>query len=899
MNKKELMKILQKTPEKYWYLDFFRQSGFRRNQCKKCGKFFWTTTGQDICNDSSCRPYEFIGNPLTKKKFDYFSMWKAVRKFFEKEGHAIVDRYPVLCRWFPDLYFTIAGVVDFYRKDGDRFVFELPANPVVILQPSLRFNDIPQVGVSGRHWTCHSHLEQASLADEKNGYWKEKCIELDYRMLTEVLGIKKEKINFMEDAWLGPGAFGYSLEYHIGGIELGNAVFTEFRGTPDNYRVMKNRLIDMGAGFERFVWVSQGTPTNYDAVLGSVLEKMKKKAGIKYEKKLFEDYSRLAGLLNIDEVGDIEKAKTDIAKSLYIDKNELAEKIEPIQALYAVADHVKTLLYAINDGGVPSNTGGGYNLRVILRRTLSFMEKYGFPFEIEWLAGQIADYFKPVNPELKQKLDHFGRIMDMERKKYRETSRNTRSMLNKIISSGKKLTEDRLVELYDSHGIMPETIREVAERHGVKIDIPADIYQKVTERHEKEAGEKQKYPIDKSEIEGIGETPVMFYDNVYEFDAKVLKVIGDFVVLERTGFYPRSGGQETDLGKINGCEVFNVEKVDKTIIHQVKKINFKPGDTVKCKIDRKRRRQLMQHHTTTHIINAAAVMVLGDHVWQGGSKKDVDKAHLDVTHYDSLSEKQVEKIQKKANEIVGKNYKVKKEVLPRPEAERKYGFRIYQGAAVPSKTLRIISIDNLEHEACGGTHLNQTGDVGKIIILKSEKPRDGMVRLTYVSGKAAETYLGKCEKVLERSEEILSVEESEVVEKIEVMQKKWKENRKKINKLSGKVAEIRGGKMKFEEIGKNKVLIKELGRTSRKDMQKLSMQLTGKNTIIFLFGLNERIDIFASAGKDVEIDIGKIVKEISEILGGRGGGSAKLAQGFGTEKAELEKAREKIREMLK
>ena len=899
MNKKELIKRLQKTPEKYWYLDFFKENEFKRKQCKKCGKFFWTQTEQDICNDSSCRPYEFIGNPLTKKRFDYFSCWKAVKKFFEKEGHTIVDRYPVLCRWFPDLYFTIAGVVDFYRKDGNKFVFELPANPVIILQPSLRFNDIPQVGVSGRHWTCHTHLEQGSLYDGKNGYWKERCIELDYRMLTEILGIKPEKITFGEDAWLGPGAFGYSLEYFVGGLELGNAVFTEFRGTPDNYKVMKNRLIDMGAGFDRFVWLSQGTPTNYDAILGSILNKMNKKAGIKYDKKLFEKYSKLAGLLNIDEVENIEKAKEEVAKHLGISKDEMNEKIEPIQALYAIADHVKTLLYAITDGGIPSNMGGGYNLRVILRRTLSFMEKYDFSFDMNWVAEEIANYFKPLHPELIEKIDHFNKVMRIEKKKYEETSRNTKNMLTKMIEKKEKFSEEKMVELYDSHGITPETIKEVAKKHDIKINVPANIYQRVTEKHEMEKKEKKKYSINEKEIGGLKETEVLFHEDKYEFEARVLKIIDNFIILDKTAFYPRGGGQEPDFGEINCIRVYNVEKVDKVIIHQVEKINLKTGDLVKCKVDRNRRKQITQHHTATHVINAAARLVLGEHIWQGGSKKDVEKAHLDITHYENLSWKEIEEIEKKANEIVEKNFKIIKEVLPREEAEKKYGFRIYQGAAVPSKTLRIVSIDKIESEACGGTHLNHTKDIGKIVIIKTEKPHDGIVRINYVAGNAAKKYLNKCEDVTKKAEKILEVPEEKLIEKIEKMMGEWKGNRKKLDELREKIAKKEVDKLKFEKIGDYEVLIKELGKTTKKEMQKISMKMTQKNSIIFLFGVNEKIDIFASAGEDVDINIGKIISEISKILGGRGGGTPKLGLGFGTKKERLKDAEKKVREVLK
>lgn len=895
MNKKELIKKLQKNPKRYWYLDFFKENGFKRKRCKRCGNFFWTLNeDQEICNDSSCRPYEFIGNPPTKKSFDYFSLWKKIKKFFENEGHTPVKRYPVLCRWFPDLYFTIAGVVDFYRKDGNDFVFELPENPVVILQPSLRFNDIPQVGVSGRHLTCHSHLEQSSLYDGKRGYWKERCIELDYRMLTEILGIKPEMINFKEDAWIGPGAFGYSLEYHVAGLELGNAVFTEFRGTPDNYRPMNKKLIDMGAGFDRFVWISKGTPTIYDALWGNIIDKIRKKAGVKYDKKLFTEYSKLAGILNLDEVGDIKKARRDIINKIGLSEDDMKEKIESLQAIYAIVDHIQTLLFAITDGGIPSNSGGGYNLRVILRRVLSSIEEYNLNLDVYWIAKILAEYWKPLYPELSENLEKFKIVMRIERSKYKETRRNAERMLNRIFKNKKEITEDHLIELYDSHGISPETVKELGKRHDIKIQIPPDIYKRVTEKHEKNKRETKRYSIDKEKLKNVEETKILFYDNIYEFKARVLKIIDNFVILDRTAFYPRGGGQEPDFGEINGSRVFNVEKIGNVVVHQLDEINFKKGSTVECKVDRNRRIQLTQHHTATHIINASCRKVLGNHVWQSGAKKDVDKAHLDISHYKSLSEEETKKIEEEANEIVKKNYKVTKEVLKRPVAERKYGFRIYQGAAVPSKVLRIISIDNIDHEACAGTHVNSTKDVEKIIILKTEKPHDGNVRLIYVAGNAAKKYIEKCNNTLEELKEILGTSENELIDKVEKFIETFKKNRKKIDGLKEKIAKKKTKDMKFKKIGNYKMLIKEI-EVGRDELQKISLNMSERNTIIFLFGLDKKkINLFASAGKDVDIDVGKIIKEISEFLGGKGGGSQKLGQGFGIDKEKIPEAKKRI-----
>src|SRR3989304_10457273 len=193
MDKKALMRQFQRTPERYWKVKLFEDKGFIRKKCKHCGKFFWTQDkNQEICNDASCRTYDFIGrSPM--KKMDYFDVWNNVKKFFEKKGHKALPTFPVVCRWFP-LYFTIAGIVDFYRLNDSELTFEFPhgANPSIVNQICLRYNDIPNVGVNGKPFSCFGMINQQSLYDakKKTGYWKDRCIELDFDLVTKVFRIK-------------------------------------------------------------------------------------------------------------------------------------------------------------------------------------------------------------------------------------------------------------------------------------------------------------------------------------------------------------------------------------------------------------------------------------------------------------------------------------------------------------------------------------------------------------------------------------------------------------------------------------------------------------------------------------------------------------------------------------
>jgi alanyl-tRNA synthetase len=858
-DKKSLIKVLQKDWKKYWFVELFKEKGFKRKQCKSCGKFFWTLTEQEICNDTRCKGYAFLEKQLAKK-MDYFKTWKSIEDFFVKNGHTALKRYPTICRWYP-LYFTIAGIVDFYRVADNKLTFEFPANPIILSQPCLRFNDIPNVGLTGKHYTCFNMIQQSSVYG-KSGYWKDKCIELDYDLLTKVFEIKPEEITFIEDAWIGYGAFGYSLEYFVGGLEMGNAVFTEFEGDLSKYAVMKEKIIDMGAGLERFCWIGQRTPTSYDTVFGSLTEKMIKKAGIDYDKKFFSDYAKFAGYLDFTE-SNVEKEKEKIAKALKIPIEELYKKVNPMEKIYAIADHSRTLLFALSDGGLPSNVGGGYNLRVVLRRTLNFIEQLNSPFSIEEIIEEQAKYLKKMNPELEENLEHINKILDSEKRKYKETKERVKGIVESLAKT--EITEEKLIELYDSQGINPELIADVND----KIKIPEDFYAKVTEKHLQEKEGKEEKKMD---VTGLAKTKKLYYENekLFEFKAKVLKVEGEDVVLDKTAFYPRGGGQEPDHGFVNECEVYDAEPFDGVIFHKVKNPSFKIGDTVSCKVDSERREQIKKHHTSTHLINMAARELLGNHIWQAGSKKDVDKAHLDLTHYEPLTEEQRKKIEDFVNSMIKKKIKVKKEVLPRNIAEERYGFVIYQGGSIPETTLRIISIAGIDSEACGGLHVDNIEEIEEVLIFSTKRVQDGVIRVEYVAGK----------ELVKKTKERIEMEREEAEERMKRKMSEIKEEKEKARTIKESSKRLLGVNYIDTEDMKE---IEAIGRESVKDEPEKFSVLIGKGIV---FGIK---------GEKCTKDIEKIVKEVAKIMGGSAGGSGNEFKGGGPLKDKGKEAFEKIK----
>ena len=879
MGKKELIQKFQKDHEKYWKVELFKKEGYSRKKCQKCGKFFWTLTDSMTCPEVTCQSYGFIGDPPTKKRFSYAETWKEIDKFFVSKGHTSVRRYPVVSRWRPDLFFTVASIIDFQRIDKGTVAFELPANPLIVPQVCLRFSDIPNIGITGRHYSSFVMIGQHAIANEK-GYWKDRCIELDFELLNKVFGIPKEEIVFVEDAWIGYGAFGFSLEYYVRGLELGNAVFTQFLGDINSYREMDEKVIDMGAGLERFTWITQGTPTSYDAVFGPIVGKMKREAGIEHDPELFLKYSRMSGSLDMDVATDIGKVRRDIAKSLGVTAEQLESEIAPLEAIYSICDHARTLAYAITDGALPSNTGGGYNLRVVLRRALSFIEEFNFPFKLNEIIELNCRELKPLFPELLENLPHMQKIIDAEEGRYGLTIKKSRRIVADILEKGSSFSSDQLAKLYESQGITPELIHKVAREEKVEVKIPADFYDALTRNHIAEKEEKSRF-----DATGLPETRAVYYEDAekLELDSTVVAVRNDAVVLDATIFYPEGGGQAADLGTINGVKVLDVQKVAGVVFHVLEKPDFKEGERVYLHVDGERRKALMRHHSATHILNYACRNVLGSHIWQAGAKKEKERAHLDITHYEKLSPEQIRRIEYVANRIVLEDRKINIMNMERGEAERKYGFSIYQGGACPGRIIRIVEVKGgVDAEACAGLHLPSTGKVGMIKIIKEERIQDGVSRIEFVAGEEALKYVQKEDDMLRTASEKLKVSPEQLASTEDRFFTEWKERGKKVEELEERIAELEASKLVAE--AKNGIVRKVLD-VDAKLLEKIALHVAEEEVVAVL--ANQDNDVVAAAVEGSEREADKLLSELYSKFGGAGGGSKTFARGRTKEKVSF------------
>ena len=347
-----------------------------------------------------------------------------------------------------------------------------------------------------------------------------------------------------------------------------------------------------------------------------------------------------------------------------------------------------------------------------------------------------------------------------------------------------ELSVDDLIRMYESDGITPDFL----ERVGAIDKIPSTFYTRLADLHTEQnisQTHKQTYSL-----AGIAPTKALYYEDMSmrEFRAKIIKIIdGRFIILDQTAFYPRGGGQEPDTGVLGGMQVIEVIKQADIIIHKLQnRSNFLEGQSIDGIVNNRRRESITKHHTATHILNSSARNTLGSWVWQNSAFKEEGYGRLDITHHSALNKEEIWKIEQKANDVVRQNLPVVIDTYSRGNAEQYYTFRIYQGGVVPSNSVRIVNINNWDIEACGGTHVRKTGDIGFIKIMKSERIQDGIIRLEFVAGEAALKYLQRQESQLTSICQSLGSSKEKVVESLQKMIYETETTKKKIKTCTPK-----------------------------------------------------------------------------------------------------------------
>jgi alanyl-tRNA synthetase len=932
-------------------LAVFHENGFVRKQCTITSLWFWTTDEERVtCGDTTEDEYSFIGAPLIqgypmRGKALKDAMRETFLKFFEEREHTRVNPYPVLARWRDDIHLTIASIADFQPHVTSGEV-EPPANPLTISQPCIRLTDVDAVGRSGRHLTTFEMMAHHVFNRPDEGrmfYWMEECVRFCHDLLTDALGIDAGEITYVENPWCGGGNAGAAVEVIVGGLELATLVFMNMEEHPegdvelkgDRYREMPLQIIDTGYGLERFGWAAAGTPTIYESIYPESTSWLKDLAQFSTITAQWPDLdldallgemSRLNGIMNIEPGVDAEQLRSTFIRRLAergveVTSEQFSAVTEPLAKIYAIPDHLHALCNMLGDGLVPSNAKAGYLARMLARRTLRLRDELNLTVSLAELAQHHID----VNlggAIMKQTHAGLLGILELEEARYGEMLRKGGNVINtqlkQLPKDAERIPDETLFNMNDSHGLAPDMAVNLARKAGwASVSVRTGFAAEMAERHAKMAKKAAQSVEAKplvDEIPILPSTQLLYYDDVQqqEFDGSVLAclpLIGEdtpdgathAIILDKTCFYPEGGGQEGDFGALKTaatqCSVLDTRKVGDHVLHLVDGA-FDTGDLVHGSIDWKRRKQLMDHHTAVHIVGGAARQVLGPHVYQAGANKSAEMARLDITHFSRLTRSDLDAIEALANEVLVQVQRTEKTELNRKDADKKYGFDLYQGGAPKGSSIRILRIADHDIQACGGTHHDEPGQIGSIRIVRSAAVQDGVERLHIVAGQAALNYAHEQDQILRQMSALYGVPNGDLARTSERFYAEWKDQRKRIEALEAEIVRLRttGGGSDSKEVDGVRIVIME-AHGNLKKMTKMLKELTldaNKPTLAVL-GSKEgggkiMIAVTENTIASERYNAVELLKEIAPHIRGGGGGRPTLAQGGGSHAEGLDDA---------
>jgi alanyl-tRNA synthetase len=526
---------------------------------------------------------------------------------------------------------------------------------------------------------------------------------------------------------------------------------------------------------------------------------------------------------------------------------------------------------------------------------------------------------------------------------------------------------EELVKLYDSHGVPPEIVAAVGNEVGTNVELPNDFYSLVADTHERV--EVRAEPT----TEGVLDLPAtyrLFYDEPEQvtFQAQVIGLSKEGVILDRTLFYPGGGGQPEDTGYVTTgsgtrVRVLAARLVQGVVIHEVEDVTlFIIGESVRGEIDVDRRQSLARHHTATHILLASIRDVLGNHIWQEGAQKGVDRSRLDVSHYKKVTDDERKEIERRANRVIIDDLPVEQKWMDRNEAEQAYGFALYQGGVPPGAVIRIVRV-GADVQACAGTHTTSTGKVGPLRIVKTERIQDGVERFEFAAGIAAILYDQERDAIVTKASKTLRVPPEQLPSTTSRFFEEWKElgkeneelgelkakftsflisetpsikkaqdalNAGDLNTLSDVLSSLdiafkrltnvavtvdtvpnvvaQVGDVVASTVEEPKRGIKVYGMTlidaNMKELLRTSQELLSDNAVVILGGVragkaNIVIVIRTDIVKRESLNAAMIVKEVCGILGGSGGGGPERAQGGGPYADKISEAVDQAKKLVR
>ncbi|MCM3054437.1 alanine--tRNA ligase [Caldibacillus thermoamylovorans] len=873
------------------------------------------------------------------KKLTSAEIRRMYLEFFQEKGHKIEPSASLIPHDDPSLLWINSGVATLKKYFDGRVK---PDNPrITNAQKSIRTNDIENVGKTARHHTFFEMLGNFSIGD----YFKEEAIiwawefltspkwigfepeklsvtihpedEEAYKIWHEKVGIPEERIIRLEgNFWdIGEGPSGPNSEIfydrgpefgnddndpelYPGGendryLEVWNLVFSQFNHNPDgSYTPLPKKNIDTGMGLERMASVIQNTKTNFETDLFiPIIKKTEEISGVKYG----------------------ENEEFDVAFKV-------------------IADHIRTVTFAVGDGALPSNEGRGYVLRRLLRRAVRYAKQIQierpFMFELVPVVGEIMeDYY----PEVKNKAEFIGKVIKNEEERFHETLNEGIAILTDIIekakSTGKKtIAGVDVFRLYDTYGFPVELTEEYAQDAGLAIDHHG--FEKEMEL-QRERARKARQETGSMQVQGgdLGEFTVsstfVGYDTL-ETNAKIIGIFKDGklissanqgeeiqLILDQTPFYAESGGQIADRGTITAeglvIEVLDVQKApNRQNLHRavVKQGLAETGQTVFAKIDSKNRLQITKNHSATHLLHRALKDVLGEHVNQAGSLVEPDRLRFDFSHFGQVTEEELRKIEKIVNEKIWESLPV--EIMEKPLAEAKAMGAMALFGEKYGEIVRVVKMGEYSIELCGGCHVPNTSAIGLFKLVTETGIGAGTRRIEAVTGEKAYQYMSDQIQILNDAAHKLKANVKDVPEKIAALQKELREAHKEIESLTAKLGNIEAKSLinKVKEVNGIQLLVSRVEINESNQLRTMLDELKQKiksGVIVLGAVLDGKVQLIAGVTKDLTgtYHAGKLIKEVAGICGGGGGGRPDMAQAGGKDPNRLSEALQYVEEWIK
>jgi alanyl-tRNA synthetase len=829
-------------------------------------------------------------------------------KFFEDRDHAIVTSMSLIPRDDPSLLFTSAGMVQF--KPLWTGAVELPYRRAASVQKCLRTSDLQNVGRTRRHLTFFEMMGNFSFGD----YFKEEAIVWAWEYLTEVLaidtsrlsvsvykdddeaydiwhkkiGLKKELIFRLgdEDNFWGPagnsGPCGPCSEifYDMGKKfscgektcapgcdcdrypEIWNLVFPQFDQTISGERLpLKNRGIDTGMGFERLASVLQNKDSNFHTDLFAPI---------------------------IDEISKYTKAK-------------YGKDPETDIAVNVLADHTRALVFAIGDGIIPSNEERGYVLRRLLRRAVRLSRNLGVEeaFLYKLVPRTIAEYHVAY-PELTERREEITLVIKSEEERFLATLEKGLIQLEEIFKVKTAVTGEDAFRLYDTYGFPVELTTEIARERNIAVDEKG-FMEMLHEAREMSKAKAKFIPKGEWKVlnEGVGsfigydrnevETNILRYN---EYDQTIE------LVLEESPFYGEAGGQVGEHGKIKGKD-FTLDVLDTywyqgmIVCHcNISSGKFNP-EPVHAVVDMEKRKESARAHTATHLLHAALRKTLGEHARQEGSFVEPGRFRFDFTHFKPLSEDEITVIENIVNEKVMSALPVEKFFTTLAEAKKMGAMAIF-GEKYGNR-VRVVKIGDFSIELCGGIHLDNTGEIGLFKIIGQESAAAGIRRIEAIVGMQLFHEFREKYAQIHELVQIFGAEK-ELVDRVNDFQQRYRELEKMNQDNLAHLAKIEAEDLlrKMKE-SKTRVFSIRLDKYPAEIMRTVVDQIRGQSPDSVGIIYQEvvcKINYLICAGEKMikTHPANKLIKDISEILGGGGGGKPHLAEGGGGDPKKMKEA---------